>query len=83
MQGYAENFDLLKDIVFNTTVRRVYRNPEDTSWLLDIESPAAKETRPFDKVVFAHGYQTQAHMPKFPGADQYTGSLTHSQEYRR
>ncbi|KAK2616624.1 hypothetical protein QQS21_000447 [Conoideocrella luteorostrata] len=83
MQEYAENFNLLDHIVFNTTVRRAERNPENTKWLLDIVSGVDPvKTVGYDKVVFCHGYQTAAKIPNYPGQEQYTGTLIHAQRYR-
>jgi dimethylaniline monooxygenase (N-oxide forming) len=84
MQGYAEHFDLLKDIVFETTVRQVNKNTDDTKWRLDLEKVDGRlETVEFEKVVFCHGYQTFKNLPLYPGQDEYTGELLHAQEYRR
>lgn len=83
MQEYAEHFDLLKDIVFNTSVKKVDRNADDTKWRLELDKSGSPETLEFDKVVFCHGYQSKMHMPVFPGQEEYTGTLMHSQEYRR
>ena len=83
MQEYCEKFDLLKDIVFNAYVRKVERNVDDTKWVIKLDKGDSAEAVEFDKVVFCHGYQTFAKMPVHPGQDLFTGTLIHSQQYRR
>lgn len=85
MHDYAEHFGLIKEIVFNTSVKLVNRNKEDNGWVLQLEKVGSQETesRQFDKVVFCHGYQTEKVMPKFPGQDSYEGEIIHSQQFRR
>lgn len=84
MQSYATHYDLFQNITFNTSVARVYRNTEDSAWLLDLESAdSSSRVVQFDKVVFCHGYQTHPNMPSFPGQETYEGVLMHAQQYRR
>jgi dimethylaniline monooxygenase (N-oxide forming) len=83
MQEYSEYFGLLDHIVFNASVEKVHRDGADSKWLVEIAKPESSEVLEFDKVVFCHGYQTQKKMPSYPGQDQYTGVLIHSQEYRK
>ncbi|KAM0188268.1 hypothetical protein ACHAPI_010664 [Fusarium lateritium] len=85
MQHYAEHFGLLKEIVFNTSVKLVNRNKEDNGWVLQLEKVGSQETesRQFDKVVFCHGYQTEKVMPIFPGQENYEGEIVHSQQFRK
>jgi len=83
MQEYATHFNLLKDIVFNVNVKQAKRNESDTGWLLDVERANGQtEVLGFDKVVFCHGYQTKANVPRFEGQDKFEGSIIHSQAYR-
>ncbi|KAF4463612.1 flavin-containing monooxygenase [Fusarium albosuccineum] len=84
MQDYVDHFSLTKHISFNTDVKLVDRNSEDTHWLVQLtKSPStAVETHQFDKVVFCHGYQTSSRMPSFPGQSSYEGEILHSQKYR-
>lgn len=84
MEDYAKHFDLLKDIVFDTTVRRVARNEADTKWLVQVEKQGgAVEELEFDKVALCHGYQTLAKMPTYPGQDKFEGVLIHGQAFRK
>jgi dimethylaniline monooxygenase (N-oxide forming) len=83
MQDYATHFDLLKDISFGTSVKRVTRNEANTRWLVEIESDGKTETLEFDKVAFCHGYQTKADLPVFDGQEKFKGTMLHGQQYRR
>lgn len=85
MQDYVDQFDLNKYIVFNTSVKFVQRNEDDTKWAVQIEGVESgeTETRHFDKIVFCHGYQTEKKMPHFQGQETYEGEIVHSQQYRR
>lgn len=85
MQDYVDHFDLIKYIIFNTSVKLVQRNEDDTKWNLQLErvESGETETRDFDKIVFCHGYQTEKKMPSFPGQETYEGEIVHSQQYRR
>ena len=49
MQDYAKHFDLLRDINFNTSVKRVTRNMADTTWIVEIEREGKTEMLEFDK----------------------------------
>jgi dimethylaniline monooxygenase (N-oxide forming) len=83
MEDYARHFDLLRDFVFNTTVRKVWRNGDDTKWCLEVETTGEEpKTLEFDKVVLCHGYQSQAIVPKFKGQELFEGTIMHAQQYR-
>lgn len=82
MEGYATDFDLKKDIVFNSNVKRVTRNDGNTKWLLEVESSGRVEALEFDKVALCHGYQTTAKIPTFGGEEKFEGNIVHSQQYR-
>lgn len=75
---------MLKNFVFNTSVKKASRNADDTKWCLEVETAGeGPKTLEFDKVVFSHGYQTKAKMPRFEGQDKFEGTIMHSQQYRR
>jgi dimethylaniline monooxygenase (N-oxide forming) len=82
MHDYAAHFDLLKNIRFNTAVKRVTRNDADTHWLVETECESKTGLLEFDKVAFCHGYQTRAILPAFEGQDMFTGTIIHAQQYR-
>lgn len=83
IQSYAKHFDLEKDIVFNTTVHKVTRNERIAKWSLEVEASGQISTVEFDKVAFAHGYQTEARLPDFEGQKKFEGSIIHSQQFRK
>lgn len=84
MEDYARHFDTLKNWVFNTSVKKTYRNTDDTKWCLEIETQdEPTKVQEFDKVVFCHGYQNKAIVPQFEGQDKFKGVIMHSQQYRR
>ncbi|KAK0615600.1 putative dimethylaniline monooxygenase [Bombardia bombarda] len=82
MQGYAEKFDLLKDIVFGASAKQARRNKDDSAWLLDIERNGSVETVEFDKIALCNGYQTKANVPAFEGQEMFEGTIMHSQQFR-
>lgn len=82
IESYARHFDLLKDIVFGASVQRAIRNQADTKWNLEILVNGEQQTHEFEKVVFCHGYQTQAVMPTFEGKELFEGRLMHAQQFR-
>lgn len=83
MEDYATHFDLIKDINFDTSVKRVVRNEADTKWLVETEKEGKIEKLEFDKVAFCHGYQTKAVLPVFDGQEKFEGTILHSQQYRK
>lgn len=81
-----KHFDTLKNWIFNTSVKKVSRNADDTKWCLEVETASDTPTiakHEFDKVVFCHGYQTRAKIPTFGGQEKFEGTVMHSQQYRR
>jgi len=68
--------------VFGASVTRATRTEDDTRWRLDMLVNGEQRSEEFDKVVFCHGYQTEAVMPKYEGADIYQGQLMHAQQFR-
>lgn len=82
MEDYAKHFDTLKNWVFRTSVKKAFRNADDTKWCLEVETSAESKMIEFDKVVFCHGYQTITRVPQFEGQDKFEGVVIHSQQYR-
>ncbi|KFX97184.1 hypothetical protein O988_04978 [Pseudogymnoascus sp. VKM F-3808] len=82
MESYATHFDMLRDIVFNATVKQASRNEDDSKWRLDFVVNGERRVEEYDKVVFCHGYQTKANMPVFDGAEKFEGEILHSQGFR-
>jgi dimethylaniline monooxygenase (N-oxide forming) len=69
--------------VVNTIVENVPRNPDGSNWQLKLNKLGELKTESFDKVVFAHGYQTKPKMPQFEGQELFQGPLIHAQQYRK
>ncbi|KAK7747419.1 hypothetical protein SLS53_001674 [Cytospora paraplurivora] len=83
IEDYAKHFDLLKDYVFNTTLKKAFRNMDDTRWCIEVETAGeGTKTLEFDKLVLCHGYQNKPIVPTFEGQDKFEGNITHSQQYR-
>lgn len=83
MELYSRHFDLYRSIVFKASVNNVIRNETDKKWQVQMTVNGEPESRQFDKVVFAHGYQTKKKMPQFEGQEKFEGQILHAQEFRR
>ncbi|CAH0058478.1 unnamed protein product [Clonostachys solani] len=82
MEDYARNFDGLKDCVFNTSVKEIRRNADDTRWVLELEQDGTISSAEYDKVAVCNGYQTKAKIPKFEGQELFDGKIIHAQQFR-
>jgi dimethylaniline monooxygenase (N-oxide forming) len=82
IESYATHFDMLKDIVFNASVKQVSRNKDDNKWQLLLDVDGQSRVEEYDKVAFCHGYQTQAKIPDFEGVEKFDGPIMHTQEFR-
>ncbi|KAL1022478.1 hypothetical protein UPYG_G00028240 [Umbra pygmaea] len=84
---YANTFDLLKHIQFQTTVLSVRQRPDfpaSGQWEVQTERSGQKKTWVFDAVMVCTGHFTQPHLPlsDFPGIEEFKGKYLHSWEYR-
>ncbi|XP_035380584.1 flavin-containing monooxygenase 5-like isoform X1 [Electrophorus electricus] len=85
---YAEHFELLKHIHFQTTVHSVRPRPDFSlsgQWEVVTENKdGLKETHTFDGVLVCSGHFTHPFMPlsAFPGIDTFSGKCCHSWEYK-
>ncbi|CAB1324189.1 unnamed protein product [Coregonus sp. 'balchen'] len=85
---YAENFDLFKHILFQTTVVSVRQRPDfpvSGQWEVETErTEGQRETQVFDAVMVCTGHFTRPHLPlnDFPGIEEFEGRYLHSWEYR-
>ena len=73
---------MLKDIVFNASVKQVSRNKDDSKWQLLLDVGGQPQVEEYDKVAFCHGYQTQAKIPDFEGVKNFDSPIIHTQEFR-
>ncbi|KAK2863917.1 hypothetical protein Q7C36_003071 [Tachysurus vachellii] len=85
---YAEHFDLLKYIRFQTTVLSVRQRHDFSAtgqWEVETENRNGhKETQVFDGVLVCSGRFTHPVTPlsAFPGIDTFPGKCSHSWEYK-
>ena len=85
LDSYAEAFDLLSSIEFETRVTHAQRLPEG-GWELTTErtgtaagESANHETRRFDLLVVGNGHHWDPRFADFPG--EFTGEMIHSHAY--
>ncbi|MBI3542391.1 MAG: NAD(P)/FAD-dependent oxidoreductase [Deltaproteobacteria bacterium] len=80
LESYAERFNLVKLITFNTAVESV--RPLDpsgmTGWKVRL---AGGEERTYRGVVVANGHHWDKRIPTYPG--EFTGKTLHSKDYKR
>ncbi|GAA0601131.1 NAD(P)/FAD-dependent oxidoreductase [Streptomyces crystallinus] len=76
LEKYAEVHEL--EIVTGVEVSRVERVEADGGWLLHATGGRRLTGR---AVVVATGYNHTPHLPEWPGADAYTGTLLHAGQY--
>ncbi|KAK7133348.1 hypothetical protein R3I94_015275 [Phoxinus phoxinus] len=85
---YAEHFNLLKHIHFQTTVRSVRQRPDFSDsgqWeVVTADKDGQEEKHVFDGVLVCAGHYTQPIKPlkHFPGIDTFPGTVIHSWEYK-
>ncbi|XP_047443385.1 flavin-containing monooxygenase 5-like [Mugil cephalus] len=85
---YAQTFNLLQHIHFQTAVVSVRQRPDFAvtgQWEVETEGrEAQRETHVFDAVIVCSGHFTQPHLPltDFTGIESFEGRYFHSWEYR-
>ncbi|XP_075793144.1 dimethylaniline monooxygenase [N-oxide-forming] 4 isoform X1 [Pelodiscus sinensis] len=85
---YADNFDLLRHIRFQTTVRSVRKQPDFSTtgqWTVVTETGGRTESAIFDAVLVCSGHYAEPHLPleSFPGIEtRFQGQYLHSWEYK-
>ena len=75
VRGYAEQFDLIKHIQFNTAVGKV--EPSGEGWRVVLTNG---DERIYRGVVIANGHNWDPRFPEYPG--EFTGTVLHSAEYK-
>lgn len=85
---YAQTFNLLQHIHFQTTVVGVKQRPDFAmtgQWEVEVENEQGqRNTHVFDAVIVCSGHYTHPHLPlkDFPGIETFQGRYFHSWEYR-
>ncbi|XP_054458146.1 dimethylaniline monooxygenase [N-oxide-forming] 2-like [Anoplopoma fimbria] len=85
---YADHFDLLRHICFQTTVRSVTQRPDFSvsgQWdVVTVNVAGEEESHVFDAVLVCSGHYTHPALPlsDFPGNETFPGRCLHSWEYR-
>lgn len=85
---YAEHFDLLRYIQFQTTVTRITQRTdfaETGQWdIVTMNNNGEEEWHVFDAVMVCTGHYTHPYLPmsEFPGHEAFTGKYYHSLEYK-
>ncbi|KAJ8038916.1 Dimethylaniline monooxygenase [N-oxide-forming] 5 [Holothuria leucospilota] len=88
---YAEKFDVLKHIQFNTSVVSVTKavgSTEDSCWKgqwnVEVKNEMNGETQVilFDAVMVCVGHHAIPHIPDFKGLSEFQGIKLHTHEYR-
>ncbi|XP_075943401.1 dimethylaniline monooxygenase [N-oxide-forming] 2-like [Anarhichas minor] len=84
---YADHFDLLRYIRFQTTVRSVTQRPdfsESGQWDIVTNNRDGEERHVFDAIMVCIGQYTQPALPlsDFQGYKTFSGRCLHSLEYR-
>ncbi|SHI16020.1 flavin-containing monooxygenase [Ferrimonas marina] len=77
-ERYAEQFQLLPLIQFNTEVRHCAPMPEG-GWQLTLHCAEGEQTQDFDFLVVANGHHWSPRLPEFSG--QFDGELIHAHHY--
>jgi dimethylaniline monooxygenase (N-oxide forming) len=84
LEDYVDHFGFRERIRFNTHVTRLERRADGTpGWTITTSGETGSQTEDFDLVVLATGlYSNVAHMPAFPGAAEYRGTILHNSELK-
>jgi len=77
LEAYAEHFDLLRQIIFETSIERAERLP-DGIWEVETDSG---ETRHYDALIVAAGHHWDPHWPDPPFPGHFDGIETHAHDY--
>lgn len=85
IKSYAKHFELEQYVRFNTNVKWIERNAENTKWQVCVNDIITEggEVRDFDKVVVCSGLYERAITPKIEGIEKFTGTSLHVQAFKR
>lgn len=81
IESYVDHFSLRPHFQLNTTVTSITWEDSRERWRVEFDNGAS--SRHFDKVVVATGPHARPMVPSFQGQDLFTGSIVHSQAFKR
>ncbi len=76
----AERFDLLRDIIFETTVTKAGYDATEKRWMVQTD---AGETIRARYLIMATGCLSVPKVPDLPGLDQFSGRVLHTADWPR
>jgi dimethylaniline monooxygenase (N-oxide forming) len=80
--AYADAFGVTPHLRFGTSVEAVTRRAEG-DWTVRVRDAGGSREERFDAVAVCSGLHQHPHVPKFAGAETFTGRIMHGAEYRR
>ncbi|MCJ1416901.1 hypothetical protein MMC32_003240 [Xylographa parallela] len=83
IKDYAQHFAILPHVKLNTKVVKVVRTKDDTKWQVHIRNGKEEASIVFDKVVFCNGLMQIPSVPILEGREKFTGTVIHSQAFKR
>jgi hypothetical protein len=75
-QGYAEHFGIVPYVLFNTTVTKAEKQPDET-WAITLGDGTVER---FDYLVVANGHHWNPRLPSYPGV--FSGRFLHAHEFK-
>lgn len=87
LRMYAEKFDLLKHIQFNTSVVSVRKTSDfevSGRWDIELKDEKSQKTRweTFDALFVCNGHHAKPNIPDFPGIEDFQGTKVHTHYYK-
>jgi len=79
-KAYAQQFDVLRRIDFETEVLEITRLEETQGWNVRVQTPSGEETMQTKKLIIATGVTNRPHKPPIDGAEHFDGPIIHSAE---
>ena len=87
--AYAQKWDILRRIKFNTVVSTVERDEAGTRWKVTVKKANQKEDYTNESVLYtkklivATGVTNELHHPRIPGSEEFGTSVLHSADLGR
>jgi cation diffusion facilitator CzcD-associated flavoprotein CzcO len=79
MTAYAESKGLDRLIRFRTGIKSIRSETQSGGWTLITHS---NQKESFDAIVVANGHYNQPRLPEISGSQKFSGTITHSKNYR-